>query len=67
MNTNILLQVDTVLSDTTKQTQDVLKEIDPFFVFIGGIALLLIFVLLYISAMKLFAIIDKRSQKNSQT
>ena len=64
MNTTILLQIDTVLSDTTEQAQAVLKDIDPFSVFYKGILLLLIFALLYMGVMKLVAVIDKRRNRN---
>jgi len=64
MNANILLQIDTVLGDTTEQTQAILKDIDPIFVFVGGLFLLLAFFLLFIAAMKLFAIIDRKKNIN---
>ena len=65
MNITILLQIVTVLSDTVEQTQTVLKNIDPLYVFFRGILLLLIFSLLYMGVIKLFAIIDKKRNRNS--
>ena len=64
MDTNTLQHIDTVFNNAAEHSQAVAKEIEPLSVFWGGLVLVLVFVLMYMGGIKLFAIIEKQRRKN---
>jgi flagellar biosynthesis/type III secretory pathway M-ring protein FliF/YscJ len=57
---------DTNITVVTEQSQDIIKEANPFAIFIMGIIGVFIFVLLYIAIMKMVAVINQRNKKTDR-
>jgi Na+-transporting methylmalonyl-CoA/oxaloacetate decarboxylase gamma subunit len=61
-----LQTTDTNITMVTEQSQGIIKEANPFAIFVMGIAGVFIFVLLYIAIMKIVAVTSQRNKKTNR-